>query len=441
MRSTMGSRILFLCVIALSGASAYCSGSKDFADISLHKDGYAGVRRLEGAVGPEYRYRLHYEFFKLKKVENIRNGRLHGGDERWAYALVQKHEDGSLRLLHFDRNGVPVGSTRGYHEIILNKEEVRFREKWGKPVKDILTRAHRWSAAFDENGFIKSWKAMDRAGKPILSFAGVHEFRVTRSKQGTITERKYFDMQGKPVDAFWEKFHRMATTVDEKGRPAMLKYFQADGKPAEHRGCHGLKYKYSGDLLIEESCVGKDGKPAMRLGEKAKQLGYTAEKTTYDKRGLALKVEVFDAAGKPVVHGTIGAHRVTSKYDDAYRELESRNFDVKDAPMMPEGEGYHRRAYKYDARGLTLSTSFFDVKGKPVAAREKRVAGCAEVRLTYHAKGAPMTDACLGADGKPAMNTHWKYHKSARTMSPGRGWKSHSVSQSTRARSNCPSRT
>jgi hypothetical protein len=273
-----------------------------------------------------------------------------------------------------------------------------------------------WEATFSQRGLLTEERFCDTNGKPVNKFDGVSRIRYKYDELGNEIEREHFDSKGVPcpdgngvtivssqvrnrlkigeslMDAkrhlvfSTEGIARQIIHYDAKRNQTGFEYFGKDGRPVKMRyGYASIKNRYDDHgRVIETSYYGVDGRPCSSAE------GYAACHTAYDEIGLTKKLTYYDSLGRPCVAKFLGFARKVFKYDEKWRPAEvyfyGKDFKLHIAPI-----GAAVIKITYDANDNEIEEAFFDTQLRPC----QNALGCTFFSFKHNYKAKRIVISCL----------------------------------------------
>ncbi len=309
-----------------------------------------------------------------------------------------------------------------------------------------------FTSEYDEKGWLTKRCFFDTDCKPCLSNKQVAGWTSEYDPQGRVTKQSFFGADGKPCLSN-EQVAGWTSEYDEKGRLAKRCFFGVDGKPClSNEQIAGWTSEYdSQGRETRLSFFGVDGKPTalrgdnpydswektyFKNGNRKTQVcfynitrhpnGYSKLVNAYNEQDKRVKIEFFDADGKPCLNNEKIAGW-TSEYDPQGRETKRSFFGVDGKPMAFGGDnpydssettyhengnvesltwfygairhpdGYSKCVSTFDEKGHIVKIEFFGIDGK-LCLKNGLVAGWT---YEYDEKGQETKRAFFGVDGEP----------------------------------------
>ncbi len=282
-------------------------------------------------------------------------------------------------ITYFGPDGTPVRHKDGYLRFSFTKDdEGRLIAQVSQGYDGSKGYAEKRDR-FNERGQATEVAYFDAAGKPARSAGGPQRFENVYDENGRRTAQIQYGFDGSL--GFVERRHKF----NERGQITEAAYFDADGKPARHKDGHQrfvniydetsrrtaqiqhgfdgsrgfaearLKYNER-DQVIEWAYFDAEGKPAQHKD------GHHRSKHTFDDQNRQVEWAYFDRDGKPTA-------RATRAYDDLGKVIEVAHFDAAGKPVNHATLGYARKLSSYDAKGQLADHQFFTADGKPATTR------------------------------------------------------------------------
>lgn len=207
---------------------------------------------------------------------------------------------------------------------------------------------------FESNsrGIVTSVARFDRNGTPVEDNDGIHKIKITLDSVGHITERRYFNKDGKlfPVNGFQaivrSKYNHLGQNTEEA-------YFDENEKPVNcSDGCAVVKMEY--DLAghdLKYSSFDTEGKPVLTNNR------YSIMEFSYDQRGNLIGQKCLDEKGKPITCAA-GWHTLEQVFDKTTNYL-TAIYRYRTNGVQVSGE-----EYKYDNRGNIIEIRHLAGKGQ-----------------------------------------------------------------------------
>jgi YD repeat-containing protein len=337
-----------------------------------------------------YSQRLVYRSGRLERFETVTgSGAIYKSDT--STTNTYRYEGG--RIVEYsssNRNDVLKGGavfSDGMRLILWKDEQGR-----PKPKEDSKVSGLR--RTLSAQGRVLSYEYVDHAGKPTPS-EGVSRVDVKRSPQGAVLEESFFGDDGEPIRNS-EGVHRVEYVVDQHGVALEARYFDEQGQPTPSDGVYVERTQYD-DVGNTRDVAFYDTQNnlVMSLTEGAARLHYTR-----DARGNETKLELFDAAGRPIVGAYHYASR-TRRFDEHDLTVEWAYFGADGAPLRTSDVGDAIMRQTRDARGNVIRERFYDENAAPTLG----VDGYHEVDIAYDARDNPISYRYLDVASAPVMVT------------------------------------
>lgn len=172
------------------------------------------------------------------------------------------------QLAYFDKQDKPMQDQTNEVFIIKYKYDELGRRYSESYWKDAETRMTRWDgyhelvSRFNEDGQTVEALTFDENGKLFVTKDGFSRVVNVFDPFGRISERRYFNDQTPVVlvNAFMTKFHSVKFSYDQSGRESEIRYFDPEGKPVNAEGTlngkpisvQRVQFMYQGNRVIEE---------------------------------------------------------------------------------------------------------------------------------------------------------------------------------------------
>jgi MTH538 TIR-like domain (DUF1863) len=288
------------------------------------------------------------------------------------------------------------------------------------------TEVTRYELTFDENGFVSESRNQDYFGVPIQNAQGSFGHSFQYSPSGLLTRTAEIGPDGSEItlkdtphattNSYDRDNRKIRTTTvgpDNKlinrsgyaveaaeygsdGNLALVRYFDASGKPARRDGaCAQDRFTYDEyGHLAELSCLGVDSAPVLSKN------GYAKVVRRYDDRGYPVESAFFGIAGEPR-SGPEGCVKLARALDPNGHITQVECYG-SDGNLAVRKTGSARTKSSFDGRGNLTELSFFAADGRPVRAAPNY---CARITFEFDARDTPSAWNCFGEDGKLALNS------------------------------------
>jgi hypothetical protein len=344
---------------------------------------------------------------------------------RWEY---QRNDGGDLiREVAYDRTGRVAWA---FH--YTTKTTGYFTDERGFPRPRAGSGAAYVAFVFSNAGLPREVRYLGRNGQRRPDRNGIFGRRIQHDTAGFEVSVEYLGSRGQPVQ-HPDGHARLTRTYDRQGNLTERAYFRLDGKPAFRRSPtrpparEVMKYDRDGNLIewrAGERTPGHSA-PATKISgtspEDSAQPGPGPElpaliRLEHDDRRFLIRRSFFDARGRPWSF----AAAMTYRNDARGRPIEQRYVPSKDASgsggslpgpqrMVYDDDGNvierwtvgrhpARTKMRYDGRGNVTEEAYFDEAGKPTT-----VSGYHRMTARYNERGRMTERAFFGIDGRPAQ--------------------------------------
>ena len=386
-------------------------------DYFYNADGQiTGIRNLDkdGSVRPDYAgvAEVRKSYTAEGEIESVEwrdsKGRLALNADGYAVLRFRRDSYGNaIELLRLGTDG----------KLILGK-------------KDGVARV---AMAYSPEGTLRERRFFGIDGRPVLSKVS-GAWRVFAEYRDNLYDQRYFGLDGKPVLEKSSGAARVVEAITQSGKVSEYRYFGTDGKPVLGRlyGAARIKIDYSETGDETRFCnFGANGKPVLDIpsgaacatnryderhhvletryfgvdGKPISSLVYKAARIEweYDERGYCTGVAYYDAKGKRVA-GPLGAARETYKYDDRGNITETAYFGASGAHALHKDERVARAVTVFDERGVPIEIRYYGVDDQPAANAKS---GAARINESFDANGLGLERSYFGSTGFPVPSKRW----------------------------------
>ncbi len=303
--------------------------------------------------------------------------------------------DAEVRLVHLDPQGSPRPSP--WSEEVVEGVEVA-QPAWEE------------TQTLDDAGRVAERRFLDLEGRPVRASDGTFGVRYRYDAEGRRVRRTGLAADGQAMADqsgvvsyawTWSGAHpiridalgfgdlhvigprgwsSVVTEVDTYGLPLRQAWLGVDGAPiANPNGCMAETWRYDASGGVWTStCLDANGLPT------ARRTGEHGYRLIQDARGYTVASENLDADGR-LVADRAGVARSERGYAEDGLLVEVGPFrDASGAPIVPSERGYAVQRWKWDDLGRLVEVANLGLSGEPIGAGENRVAS---TRYAYDAWG------------------------------------------------------
>jgi hypothetical protein len=288
----------------------------------------------------------------------------------------------------------------------------------------LLTGCRQTHIIYDGWGRKSALECRDDAGRLQLDTDGVSVAQSERDAQGRIVKTAYLGVGGEAVMGKKDRHAILRSEYDARGNAVCRRSFDARDKlVVDEDGNAVVRQKFDlQNRVIEWTQYGSDDKPT--LGDKdywkqlnrydglgrlveveyrdtsdrpvvVSSLGFAVQRTEYDERGHAVRIDLLDGSRNPIL-GHDRYARLDQKFNLRGQLIELSLYDASTPRKLVMGSsGYARETWAYDEDGRTIDIANFDASGKPVVSAD----GYAHLTRKYDARGNLIEEAYYGRDG------------------------------------------
>jgi YD repeat-containing protein len=343
---------------------------------------------------------------------------------RWEY---HRNDKGDLsREVAYDRTGRVAWE---FH--YTTKTTGYFTDERGFPRPRAGSGAAYVAFVFSDEGLAREVQYLGRNGQRRPDRNGIFGRRIEHDTVGFEVSVEFLGSRRQPVQ-HPDGYAKLTRAYDRQGNLTDRAYFRLDGKPAFRRSParpparEAMKYDHDGNLIEWRA----DGEEAQARQESGPGLPALI-RLEYDSQGFLVRRSFFDAKGKPWSF----AAAMTYRNDNRGRVIEQRYVPSEDtAAARAALPGAQRMTYdddgnlterwtvggqpartkmRYDARGNVVEESYFDDANKAVV-----VAGAHKVTTAYNERGRMTERAFFGPVGKPARELRLLVRPGVRGVPP-----------------------
>jgi len=300
------------------------------------------------------------------------NGYLTNGIERFATTLYTYDErDRLVREEYLGPDGLPTVSVNNYASIV-NQYDNR-----GNHIK---------SSVFDVDGNPCTEKNTE-ASIVIMEY----------DERNQLLCKKYYDVFGNPTISNLDFCHSLRNTYNNTGGIVRIECLDEEGRLRDASPYPAREYKYNtygyvSSVLYYDST------------NKLRSLLHAEERFKYDKYGKETEISYWDFQGQPITSTYPPcAHRIVQCRDEKGKCTEKTFFGI-DNNLTDSSDGIARITTKYDDKGRIIESRYYDTSNHlhafvPTLGEWRGFAG---LDLFYDARGKPIKITYIGENALPA---------------------------------------
>ena len=281
-------------------------------------------------------------------------------------------------------------------------------DEHGAPVDEVRGRRR---FAHDDAGRIEKIWDLGPDGEFLIGLEGEERLVKTYFEDGELRSIRYELANGDLV--IGSRGYAVQESIrDELGRPAGIRFFDAEGKPRlrppeRHREPHIGDCRKPAAIqkrldehgrVVSHTLLDAENRPYVG------HVGYSTYEVAYSEDGREARYSFLDEARRPVVNED-GCHGVLQMLNAAGDDIENRCLDAEGRPAN-DHDGVARTTWSRDAHGRVLGDAAFDTAGTPVIG----IDGYHRKQLEYSGAGALKSAAAYDVEGNPTAMTSdiWK---------------------------------
>lgn len=325
------------------------------------------------------------------------------GSETFAYwTAIYDANNNMISFRYYDTNGKKVLNTDGLAGYNYKYDERgNIIESTPVDVNDkVSNNLYQYKYKYDNNDN-QIEMTIFKAGKPVKGAYDYHKVKASYNSRNQEVENRYYDVSGNLTNYNSDKYAIIRYEYDEKGYCTITKYYDKNEVPVNcESGYSIIKRDY--DVL----------------GNISHQLYFTAAgnptdinvaipevKYEYDLQGNTTKIEILNGNGKLIVNPNTGWAVAYYKYDERDNCIEYAYYDAYNNPTLTKEEKIHIQRNEFDKRGNIISKSFFGKNEEAIL-----VNGVHEERSEFDNENRLKTQTCYGTNGL-AKNDEYGTHK------------------------------
>ena len=215
---------------------------------------------------------------------------------------------------------------------------------------------------YDDNAFRTMTEFLDKDGNRTYNTDEDGDVtsitKCTIDEKGLPTSISYFDTQEHPIETS-KGMHKLGVQYDSVGNILQIQYYNKDGKLAHYGGFNSSeRYVYDEQNMCQELTF-YDEKGKLTLGES----GFAKCQYTYDRIGNLTQIEFYGADGKTRVNSIEGYAVMKIAYDDLGNIKTIHHFNASMNPVVIS-DGYFAKEFVYeDKTNFNTQEKYYNAAG------------------------------------------------------------------------------